>query len=125
MADKSNGNLRPPWPKGVSGNPKGRPKSKSFTRALKRLLRLSAVELMGLTLKDFNGFEFLAFQAIANAGKGKSGVLAQIVNRLEGRVPIKIEQPGNDLGEEPLPEDVAEAMFRAAKTAFEKREGTT
>jgi hypothetical protein len=36
-------NLRPPWPKGVSGNPKGRPPSK-LERILKRMLEEEADE---------------------------------------------------------------------------------
>ena len=31
----NNENLRPPWPKGVSGNPKGRPKQKSFEQLVR------------------------------------------------------------------------------------------
>ena len=44
----NNGNLRP-WPKGVSGNPSGRPTKKLITSELERLLEREAPRVNGKT----------------------------------------------------------------------------
>jgi hypothetical protein len=73
-------NLRP-FPKGVSGNPSGRPKKLPLTESYERLLTPTQANR-------------LARKAIEQAAKGSLGHLVEITDRVEGRVAQKHEVSG-------------------------------
>ena len=75
--------LRAPWPKGVSGNPGGRPKKKPLTEALEKV---------------FSDPKECMAAARALAKKARAGSIAhfqEAANRLEGRVSDTDESRGN------------------------------
>ncbi len=72
-----NGNLKP-WKKGQSGNPRGRPKGRSLTDALRKLLD------EGIDGKDLA--DALAKKAYAQAMKGDFRFFNMIMERLDGKV---------------------------------------
>jgi len=72
-------NLKP-WPKGVSGNPGGRPKMKPVTEELERLLQQEAPEKNGQTWAAL-----IAEALVRRAANGDVQAIAEVANRLEGR----------------------------------------
>ena len=72
-------NLKP-WPKGVSGNPGGRPKTKPLTEELERLLEQEAPNGKGETWAAR-----IAEALVKKAAKGDVRAIAELANRLEGR----------------------------------------
>lgn len=74
-------NLKP-WPKGVSGNPGGRPKKPPLTDALQRLLE-DPREAEGL------------IKAAVRMARRDSGFLKAIWERAEGKVPKPVEVSGD------------------------------
>ena len=81
--DKNTEGLKPPWPKGVSGNPGGRPKKKPLTEALEKVYS-DPKECMAA--------------ARALAKKARAGSIAhfqEAANRLEGRISDTDEPHGN------------------------------
>jgi hypothetical protein len=88
------------WEKGQSGNPGGRPKWKPLTDALRKQLtapikdRLTGQQLATLPkrLQDATVAEVLADALIteAIAGKGKVHAAREIMDRVEGRVPLPL-----------------------------------
>ena len=72
-------NLKP-WPKGVSGNPGGRPKTKPVTEELERLLQQEAPEKNGQTWAAL-----IAEALVRRAANGDVQAIAEVANRLEGR----------------------------------------
>lgn len=95
-------NLRPPWPKGVSGNPGGRPKRKPITDAITEALdRLVVDHVKGedygklpdrLKTQKSTVAELIADRLIS-ASLGKSGSVhaaKEIMDRVEGKVPIPV-----------------------------------
>lgn len=80
MAGKGNPeNLRPPWKPGESGNPKGRPKGRSITDRLRQIVEQD----------DGKVADALAKAATKAALKGDFRFWQEILNRLEGAVPVK------------------------------------
>ena len=77
-----NGNLRP-WKKGQSGNPRGRPKGRSITDALRKLLD------EGIDGKDL--VDALAKKAYAQAMKGDFRFFNMIIERLDGKVTDQVQ----------------------------------
>ena len=73
----------PAWKPGQSGNPKGRPKGKSVTNQLRKLLD------EGLEGKDLA--DAMAKAAYKHAMKGDFRFWNAIVERIEGKVPDKLE----------------------------------
>lgn len=74
-----NGNLMPPWKKGQSGNPGGRPKSQVMTADLKAL---------ALTAPDGKSLsEAMAKKAFQMALKGNFQFWNAIMDRIDGKVP--------------------------------------
>ncbi len=77
-----NGNLKP-WKKGQSGNPAGRPKGRSITDALRKLLD------EGIDGKDL--VDALAKKAYAQAMKGDFRFFNMIIERLDGKVTDQVQ----------------------------------
>src|SRR5271166_3074377 len=78
-------NLKP-WPKGVSGNPGGRPKAKPLTEELERLLEQEAPNGKGETWAAR-----IARALVLKASKGDVRAISELANRLEGKPPQAIE----------------------------------
>jgi len=72
-------NLRP-WPKGVSGNPGGRPKKKLITDELERLLQQETPDTPGKTWATS-----IAESLLRQAVKGDVRAISELANRVEGK----------------------------------------
>lgn len=72
-------NLKP-WPKGVSGNPGGRPKKKLISDELERLLQEEAPGGTGKTWASV-----IAESLLRQAAKGDVRAISELVNRVEGK----------------------------------------
>ena len=80
-------NLRP-YPKGVSGNPAGKPKGTEHSKTrLKRLLDLVQKKKNPITgeEEEFTVLELMDMQMIAKALKGDQRAYEAVVDRLEGK----------------------------------------
>ena len=76
--------MRPPWPKGVSGNPEGRPKGTGLTDRLREIVAAND-GAVGKELID---------TAVKFANKGDWRFWNSIIERVEGKVPDKVEGDG-------------------------------
>lgn len=80
----------PPWPKGVSGNPRGRPKKSNEAREVERLARASSAAALDTVLSimqtgDGDRVRLAAALAVIERGIGKAGdVLPEPVEVAEG-----------------------------------------
>lgn len=97
-------NLRP-FPKGVSGNPGGRPKSKPLTEEIERLLEQEAPEKNGRTWAAV-----IAEALVRRAATGDVQAIAEVANRLEGRPAQSVALDVN--AETNLAERIAEGRKR-------------
>lgn len=70
-----------PWPKGVSGNPAGRPKSMTLSEAYRHRLE----ELVPNDPEGRNWGELIADRIIARALKGQVAAASEIADRTEGK----------------------------------------
>lgn len=80
-------NLKP-FPKGVSGNPAGKPKGTQHSKTrLKRLLELVQVKKNPITGEDeeFTVLELMDMQMISKALRGDQKAYEAVVDRLEGK----------------------------------------
>jgi hypothetical protein len=102
-----NPNLKP-WPKGVSGNPGGRPKKKAITEELERLLEEEAPNSDGKTWAAT-----VAEALLRQAAKGDVRAITELANRIEGKPaqPVAAEVGGL----EGLAEAIAEGRKRVAR----------
>ena len=76
------------WPKGVSGNPSGRPKGAvSLTRILREALKEPSAKRPGLTRAHD-----LVLTLIDKADEGNSALLQQILDRIDGKVVERVIQ---------------------------------
>jgi len=116
-------NLRPPWKKGESGNPNGRPKRKPITQAYEAVINqrlpahLREIKLGRHTLELPEGATFADLIALGQAAaaiKGNTAAAEEIANRLEGKVAMELDVvAGTSLGE----------RIHAARMRLERRSG--
>jgi hypothetical protein len=101
-------NLKP-WPKGVSGNPGGRPKKRLISDELERLLQQEAPDASGKTCAAA-----LAEVLLQQALKGDLRAIAEVANRVEGKplqaVDLDVNSPEDieTLTDEELEKRIAE-----------------
>ena len=102
-------NLRPPFPKGVSGNPKGRPPD-ALGKQMRQLTASDFAEIADLIVKgnlaqlqrigkdpSSSALKVLISAIVIKAiQKGDMGALDTLLNRLVGKVKEKIEISGAD-----------------------------
>jgi len=80
-------NLKP-FPKGVSGNPAGKPKGTEHSKTrLKRILDLVQKKRNPITgeEEEFTVLELMDMQIIAKALKGDQRAYQEVIDRLEGK----------------------------------------
>jgi hypothetical protein len=80
-------NLKP-FPKGVSGNPAGKPKGTEHSKTrLKRILDLVQKKRNPITgeEEEFTVLELMDMQIIAKALKGNQRAYQEVIDRLEGK----------------------------------------
>lgn len=116
-------NLRPPWAKGRSGNPRGRPKTKPLTDALRKQLgkRVMADDLEKIQkavprLLDVLGkrptyADLLAWRMLQQSMSGNMHAARVVLDRIEGRVPKDVIN--DDIGQ--LDELIAVLMLPPAE----------
>lgn len=78
-----NGNLRPPWPKGVSGNPKGLPTKPHKFRKMCRALTPEALAALKAALQE-PGERVPAAKAVLEFAWGKAPS-AEVIAQLDGQ----------------------------------------
>jgi hypothetical protein len=78
-------NLKPPWQKGVSGNPRGRGHTPSITTAMKRLLKETA------TAEGHTWAEVCGKALLQHLVKGNGAAIKAVLERTEGL--MQAEQP--------------------------------
>ena len=101
-------NLKP-WPKGVSGNPGGRPHAKPLTEEIERQLGQEAPNGKGQTWAAV-----IAKALLTRAAKGDIRAIAELANRVEGK---PFQALAVDVGAN---EDLAEAIARGRKRVLER-----
>lgn len=90
-----NGGTLHPYPKGVSGNPGGRPKSRCITEAYNRVLELPAEKLKTFGPKTVADALALAQVRAACRGKNpKTDAAREIADRVEGKAATAEEDRG-------------------------------
>lgn len=100
MTGKRNTSGLKPWPKGVSGNPGGRPKKLPITDVLLALLDSSCKA--DVKARSFG--ELIGLALVKKAVKGDVRAITEIIDRAEGKPRQRIEQSGPDGG--PIPYDI-------------------
>ena len=99
----NNENLKP-WPKGVSGNPGGRPKSKPVTEAyqarvseeLPDPLRKVRVGRAWIELPKGSTFlDLISFGQCLEAAKGNTAAAKEIADRVEGKARQSLDVQGD------------------------------
>ncbi len=104
MPPNSLKNLKP-WPKGVSGNPHGRPQNKfRITNEIRdRLDEVCTDEKLIKKLKlppDVTWAKVIAVMAVGKAAKGDIKAMREIADRDEGKPKQRIELMGDSEGNE-------------------------
>ena len=81
-------NLKPPWPKGTSGNPDGRPVgSRSTKTILQELLEMASEKTPGVTRH-----EAICAKLVVMAENGDLASVDRIFDRIEGKPKQAVEQ---------------------------------
>lgn len=120
---RSRKNLKPPWAKGMTGNSKGRPRTKVFELALHKYTAQRAPESMLANLpKDMAAkigkrpimAEVLMYRAVMMAAAGDFQVLKWLVERAEGRNPFIVNE-----GDQGSLQNVIQAILLAPKAPGE------
>jgi len=105
-------NLRP-WPKGVSGNPGGRPRKRLISDELERLLQGEAENTSGKTCAAL-----LAEALLKKAFRGDLRAIAEVANRVEGKplqavdLDVKVDEDIESLSDEELEQRLLELNSR-------------
>jgi len=107
-----NANLKP-WPKGVSGNPGGRPKKKAITEELDRLLEEESPNGDGKTWAVI-----IAEALLKQAAKGDVRAITELANRIEGKPVQAMAVEGRPL--DGLAEIIEEARTRVGRMSDEE-----
>lgn len=107
-----------PWPKGTSGNPRGRPKkADSFTEILKTVLKEKTVKWKDKNGKEklISGKEAAARKLTELAVRGDVGALKYIGDRIDGKPAPNESQKGPDNSQATADENRAryDALFGA------------
>lgn len=84
-------NLKPPWPKGQTGNPNGRPKGRTMQARLR-----DAIEKAAAGGKDLG--DAIAAVHIREALKGNVKAIEMIYERLDGKPLQPVQLSGDDDG---------------------------
>jgi hypothetical protein len=100
-------NLKP-WPKGVSGNPGGRPRTKPITEELERLLQEEAPNDNGQTWAAV-----IAEALLHQARKGDVRAISELANRIEGKPLQALDVSGEGVS------GLAERLQRARQRVIE------
>lgn len=97
-------NLRSRWPKGHSGNPKGRPKKgDSVTEAIREELeRIPTIEADGLDGRGRTFAQIIARKTVQLAAAGDDRARNAVLERTEG----KVVQPVGGEGGEPIKTEI-------------------
>jgi hypothetical protein len=103
-SDKKKRGPGKPWPKGVSGNPAGRPKSKPITDMLKEIFD---------DPKEMERIKKNVVETLKSKGMAGVILLNHIADRIEGKVPDEVQI--TDLRD--LPDDELEKRLKALKDA--------
>lgn len=104
---------------GQSGNPNGRPKGSGILSELRK--SLDKKKLLGKPLPEGKTARELIGEAILyHVIRGNAAYCKQLLDRIYGRVPLRIEQKVTSDGET-LPAEVAEAMLAAGLKAIERQ----
>ncbi len=83
-------NLRPPFKPGQSGNPKGRKKGKTLTTILREAL--DKTDIGGKPIPNgWTAAEYFVQIMISLACKGDPLMIKEIFNRIDGKVPNRVE----------------------------------
>ncbi len=91
---KAKDNLKPPWPKGKSGNPGGQGKGPSLTSILKKFKDTKKRIKVDGKYKDLTYAELLGLKLWEMAIKGNVQALKYLYDRLEGMPVAKHELEG-------------------------------
>ena len=89
----------PPWPKGVSGNPSGRPKKKPITDRYEAQLEVLLPDAIRLKLKLKKGATYgdaVALRIIQKAITGKHEAAKEVREAIEGKARQLLEHSGPD-----------------------------
>jgi hypothetical protein len=78
---------RTAWPKGVSGNPGGRPKKKPITEMFERLLEQAA---------NIEDIEASVMETLKSKGMAKVLLLDKMADRVEGKVKDELDVTVNE-----------------------------
>lgn len=115
--------LNAPWKPGQSGNPLGRPKGKSLLHEIREVL--DDTVLLGQRNKDGKtNRRVLAETAIRHAQLGRSAYFKEIMERLFGKVPLKVDTRVEvEPTESGIPAYVVDAMLEAGLRAAGEIEG--
>ena len=105
--NRQTANLRP-WPKGVSGNPGGRPRKQPITEELERLLTQEVPNREGQTWATV-----IAEALLQQASRGDVRAVSELANRVEGK-PIQALNVNSEIGD-----GLAERLERARNRTLE------
>ena len=97
-----------PWPKGVSGNPGGRPRKQPITEELQRLLLEDAPNHSGEKWATV-----IAEALLQQASKGDVRAISELTNRIEGK-PVQALNVSSD-----AMDGLAERLQRARRRVLE------
>jgi len=117
------------WKKGQTGNPKGRPRGPTLTTVLKQMLENTYTYKdpeTGEIKRDAAGRtnrEIIVGATIALATKGHAQALKEVWNRIDGRVPLALENPDGSGIFDPMGDVKAKKVATAVLSFLDHRKG--